>query len=127
MVIPFWIMALCSLLMALGTSVGGSRIIKTVGMDMVHLERYQGFAAELAAFASMISATAWGIPLSTTNTKTTAMMGAGASKSVSCVNWKIAQNMLLAWALTFPACLFLGYIFAVFFRTLFFSFGGMLP
>jgi PiT family inorganic phosphate transporter len=114
--IPIWIMVLCSLLMAVGTSIGGYRIIKTMGMDMVKLEKYQGFAAEVVASSSMIAATLFGIPLSTTNTKATAMMGAGASKGINTVNWGIAREMVLAWILTFPACLVLGYIFATIFR-----------
>jgi len=117
--IPFWIMLLCSSLMAVGTSVGGYRIIKTIGIDMVKLEKYQGFSAEIVASASMLVATKFGIPLSTTNTKATAMMGAGATKGIGAVNWGIAKEMLLAWVLTFPACLILGYLFATFFRFVF--------
>ncbi|HOJ12086.1 MAG TPA: inorganic phosphate transporter [Clostridiales bacterium] len=114
--IPIWIMILCSLLMGVGTSVGGYRIIKTMGMDMVRLEKYQGFAAEVVASGSMIAATLFGIPLSTTNTKATAMMGAGASKGFNRVNWGIAKEMILAWILTFPVCMALGYVFATVFR-----------
>ncbi len=117
--IPLWIMLLCSLIMAAGTSVGGYRIIKSMGMDMVKLEKYQGFAAEVVASGSMLAATAFGIPLSTTNTKATAMMGAGASKGVGSVNWGIAKDMILAWVLTFPACLILGFTFAKLFRFIF--------
>jgi PiT family inorganic phosphate transporter len=119
MVIPFWIMLLCSLIMALGTSVGGYRIIKAMGMDMVNLEKYQGFAAEVVASGAMIVSTLFGIPLSTTNTKATAMMGAAASKGIGSVNWSIAKEMILAWVLTFPACLILGYVFATVFRMIF--------
>ncbi|NLC65582.1 MAG: inorganic phosphate transporter [Clostridium sp.] len=114
--IPFWIMLLTSILMAVGTSIGGYRIIKKMGMEMVHLEKYQGFAAEVVASTSMLMATIFGIPLSTTNTKATAMMGAGASKGINKVNWGVAKEMLVAWVLTFPACLLLGYLFASFFR-----------
>jgi PiT family inorganic phosphate transporter len=114
--IPTWIMALCSIIMAVGTSIGGFRIIKTMGMDMVRLEKYQGFGAELAAAGSMIAATVFGIPLSTTNTKATAMMGAGAVKGFNRVNWGVAREMIIAWVLTFPACLILGYLSAMFFR-----------
>lgn len=114
--IPIWIMLLCSILMGVGTSIGGYRIIKTMGMDMVRLEKYQGFAAEVVASGSMLVATIFGIPLSTTNTKATAMMGAGASKGINNVNWGVAKEMIVAWILTFPACLVLGYIFAWVFR-----------
>ena len=78
--IPVWIMIFCSVLMAFGTSIGGYRIIKTMGMDMVKIEKYQGFSAEVAASACMIGATLFGIPLSTTNSKGTAIMGAAAAR-----------------------------------------------
>lgn len=117
--IPFWIMLLTALIMAFGTSIGGYRIIKTMGMDMVKLEKYQGFAAEVVASGSMIAATLFGIPLSTTNTKATAMMGAGAAKGIDAVNWGIAKEMVIAWVLTFPACLILGYVFSSVFRMIF--------
>ena len=116
MTIPVWIMLLCSVIMAVGTSVGGYKIIKSLGIDMVKLEKYQGFSAEIVASGSMIAATLWGIPLSTTNTKATAMMGAGASRSIGNVNWSVAKDMILAWILTFPACLILGYASATLFR-----------
>lgn len=116
--IPVWIMALCSLLMAFGTSIGGYRIIKTMGMEMVSLKKYQGFGAELAASGSMIAATYWGIPLSTTNTKGTAMMGAAATEGLKRVNWGVAKEMILAWVLTFPACLALGFGFATLLKIL---------
>jgi len=117
--IPLWIMLVCSIIMALGTSVGGYRIIKAMGIDMVKLEKYQGFAAEVAASGSMLASTVLGIPLSTTNVKATAMMGAGATKGKGAVNWGIAKEMVIAWVLTFPICLVLGYVFATAFRFLF--------
>jgi len=115
--VPVWIMALCSAIMAIGTSIGGLRIIKTIGIEMVRLEKYQGFGAELAASGSMIVATVFGIPLSTTNTKATAMMGAGAARGINKVNWGVAREMIVAWILTFPACMVLGYLSALLFRT----------
>lgn len=109
--IPFWVMLLCSLVMALGTSLGGYRIIKTMGIDMVKLEKYQGFSAEIvASLCMLITTVSSGIPLSTTNTKGTAMMGAGAARRFSDVNWGIAKEMVMAWVLTFPACILLGYV-----------------
>jgi PiT family inorganic phosphate transporter len=119
MTIPVWIMLVCSVVMAIGTSVGGYKIIKSLGIDMVKLEKYQGFSAEVVASGSMIAATLFGIPLSTTNTKATAMMGAGASKGISNVNWSVAKDMILAWILTFPACLILGYVSAKLFTWIF--------
>lgn len=102
--IPIWVMVICSLVMAVGTSVGGYRIIKTMGMDMVRLEKYQGFAAELTASACLLVASTLGIPVSTTHTKTTAIMGVGAQRGLSRVNWGIVGEMFAAWFLTFPVC-----------------------
>ncbi len=118
MVIPLWMMILTSTIMAIGTSIGGYRIIKTMGLDMVHLEKYQGFTAEIVASFSMLLATNYGIPLSTTNTKATAMMGAGAFKGITKVNWGIAKEMVAAWILTFPVCMLLGYLFATALRAI---------
>lgn len=111
-VIPVWLMVLCSLVMALGTSVGGMRIIRTVGMDMVRLEKHQGFAADLAAALCLLVTLMTGIPVSTTHTKTTAIMGVGAAKSSGSVNLNIVKEMFAAWFLTFPGCGLVGFIMA---------------
>jgi PiT family inorganic phosphate transporter len=118
-VIPYWLMILCSLVMALGTSIGGMRIIKSVGMDMVKLEKYQGFAADIAAAGCLLVSSLTGMPVSTTHTKTTAIMGVGASKRISSVNWGIVKEMLLAWFLTFPGCGLIGYLMAKLFLLIF--------
>ncbi len=112
-VIPVWIKTFCAIL------VGGYRIIKKMGMEMVNLEKYQGFAAEVVASSSMIVSTLFGIPLSSTHVKGTAMMGAGASKGINKVNWTVAKDVILAWFFTFPICIALGYIFSILFRWIF--------
>ncbi|CUH93404.1 inorganic phosphate transporter [Herbinix luporum] len=117
--IPIWLMVLCSAVMALGTSIGGYRIIKTVGMGMVKLDTYQGFSADAAAAISLLAASLTGIPVSTTHTKTTAIMGVGASKRISSVNWSIVREMVAAWILTFPGCGLLGFLMAHLFMRLF--------
>lgn len=117
--IPIWLMLLCSIVMALGTSIGGYRIIKTVGMGMVKLDPYQGFSADIAAAVSLFTASILGIPVSTTHTKTTAIMGVGASKRLSCVNWTVVKEMVSAWILTFPGCGVLGYLMAYIFMKIF--------
>ena len=117
--IPIWLMILCSLVMSLGTSIGGYRIIKSVGLDMVHLEPYQGFAADLSGAACLLLSSVAGIPVSTTHTKTTAIMGVGASKRLSAINWKIVKEMVFAWVLTFPGCGLLGYFVAKLFMLIF--------
>ncbi len=117
--IPLWIMILCSIIMALGTSVGGYRIIKTMGMDMVKLEKYQGFSADLAASICLLGSTILGIPVSTTHTKTTAIMGVGLQKGLRGVKWGIVMEMFTAWILTFPVCLIIGFLMAKLFLAIF--------
>ena len=112
-------MLLLSIVMALGTSIGGYRIIKTVGMGMVKLDTYQGFASDASAAISLLVASVAGIPVSTTHTKTTSIMGVGASKRLSSVNWGIVKEMVAAWILTFPGCGLLGYIMAMLFMKFF--------
>ncbi|NTV78015.1 MAG: inorganic phosphate transporter [Clostridiales bacterium] len=110
--IPIWLMILCSVVMALGTSIGGYRIIKAVGMDMVKLETYQGFSADLAGAGCILLSSLTGIPVSTTHTKTTAIMGVGSAKSLSSVNWGVVKEMVLTWVLTFPGCGLIGFLMA---------------
>ncbi len=117
--IPVWLMVLCSVVMALGTSIGGYRIIKAVGMDMVKLEKYQGFAADLAGAGCLLLSSVTGIPVSTTHTKTTAIMGVGAARRLSNVNWGVVKEMLLTWVLTFPGCGIIGFLMAKLFICLF--------
>ena len=118
-IIPFWLIVLCSGAMALGTSIGGYRIIKAVGMDMVKLEKYQGFSADLAAAICLLVSSLTGLPVSTTHTKTTAIMGVGSAKRVSSVNWSVVKEMVMAWLLTFPGCGIIGFLMAKLFITIF--------
>ncbi len=117
--VPLWLMVLCSLVMALGTSIGGYKIIKTVGMGMVKMNPYQGFSADIAAVICLFLATNYGIPVSTTHTKTTAIMGVGAAKRMSSVNWSVVKEMVLAWFLTFPGCGLLGFLMSYLFMKIF--------
>lgn len=117
--IPIWLMILCSLVMSLGTSIGGLRIIKAVGMDMVKLEKYQGFSADIAAAGCLLLSSLTGIPVSTTHTKTTAIMGAGASKRLSSVNMGVVKEMVYAWVLTFPCCGLVGFLMVKLFLAIF--------
>ena len=103
-VIPVWLMLLCSTVMGLGTSVGGEKIIKSVGMDMVRLEKYQGFAADPSAAFCLLLSSLFGIPVSTTHTKTSAIMGVGAVKRLSAINYGVVKDMMLTWVFTFPGC-----------------------
>ncbi len=108
--ISLWLMILCSAVMGLGTSIGGMKIIKAVGMDMVKIEKYQGFAADISATAGLLACSLLGMPVSTTHAKTTAIMGAGAAKRRKSVNFSVAKEMLLTWVLTFPGCGAIGYL-----------------
>ncbi len=117
--IPVWLMVVCSLVMALGSSIGGYKIIKSVGLDMVKLRSYQGFSADFAAAGCLLLSSLTGIPVSTTHTKTTAIMGVGASKRLSAVNWRIVREMVLAWVFTFPGCGLLGFLMAKLFMFIF--------
>ena len=107
--IPLWVIFLCASVMALGTLTGGWRIIKTMGMKLTRLETHQGFAAEVAAASVIEAATRFGIPLSTTHTITSAIVGVGATRGGSAVNWGVTQRLVLAWILTFPACGFISW------------------
>ena len=117
--VPLWLMTLCAAVMGIGTSIGGGRIIKSVGQDMVRLERYEGFSADLAGAACLFLSTATGLPVSTTHTKTTAIMGVGAARRLRGVNWRVARDMTLAWVLTFPGCGAVGFLTAKLFIRLF--------
>ena len=117
--IPVWLMVFCSAVMALGTSIGGYRIIKAVGMDMVKLEKYQGFSADLAGAGCLLISSLTGIPVSTTHTKTTAIMGVGAAKRLSSVNWGVVKEMVWTWVLTFPGCGVIGFLMAKLFMWIF--------
>ncbi len=117
--VPLWLMVLCSAVIGLGTSIGGYRIIKSVGMDMVKLKPYQGFAADFSATLCLLLSSLTGIPVSTTHTKTTAIMGVGAAKRVSGVNWSVVKELVLTWVFTFPGCGLLGYGMAKLFLVLF--------
>ena len=110
-VIPIWLTLYCSLMIASGTIIGGIRIIKTVGTKVSKVEKYQGTAADVSSAICLLGSSMLGIPVSSTHTKNSAVMGVGASRRLSNVNWKTAKNMILAWIITFPFCGFLGFVF----------------
>ena len=118
-VVPIWLMILCSAVMGLGTSIGGYRIIKSVGMDMVKLKPYQGFAADFSATICLLISSLTGIPVSTTHTKTTAIMGVGAARRMSNVNWSVVKELVFTWIFTFPGCGLLGFGMAKLFLMIF--------
>ena len=109
---PLWLMITCSVAISAGTFLGGKRIIKSVAMDMVKLEKYQGVAASLSTVVTLFVSSITGMPVSTSHCSTSAIMGVGASKSIRRVNWDIAKNMVTAWVLTFPCCGLIGFVLA---------------
>ncbi|EFO69451.1 inorganic phosphate transporter [Lactobacillus iners] len=117
--IPIWLMMICSTVMGVGTSVGGEKIIKAVGMDMVKLEKYQGFASDLAGALCILISTLTGVPISTTHTKTSAIMGVGAVRRLSSINLSVVKDMMLTWVFTFPGCGIISYIMAKIFMAFF--------
>ena len=114
--IPLWVKIVCALSMACGTSMGGWRIIKTVGMNMIKLQPIEGFAAETSAAAVIQIMTALGAPVSTTHVISSAIMGVGSAKRVSAVNWSTAKSIVTAWFVTFPVTILLGMGFTVLFK-----------
>lgn len=114
-----WIMILCAAIMALGTAIGGKKIIKSVGMDMVKLEKYQGFSADLAASSSLLLCSLLSLPVSTTHAKTTSIMGVGAVKRLSAINFSVVKEMVLTWVLTFPGCGLIGFLMTRLFMWIF--------
>lgn len=116
---PMWLMITCSLAISLGTLIGGKRIIKSVAMDMVSLEKHQGVAASLGTVITLLVSSLTGMPVSTSHCSTASIMGVGASRNPRNVKWSIAKNMVTAWVLTFPCCGFIGFVLAKIFMALF--------
>jgi len=100
--IPEWVMYSCQIAMALGTMMGGWRIVKTMGQKITKLTPFEGFAAETAGAFTLFITSLFGIPVSTTHTTTGSIMGVGATKRLSAVRWGVTINLLWAWILTIP-------------------------
>jgi PiT family inorganic phosphate transporter len=101
--VPLWVVLSAQAAMALGTLMGGWRIVHTMGSKITRLSPHQGFAAETAGSIMLFSATSFGIPVSTTHTITGCIMGVGAARRESAVRWGVAGNILIAWIVTLPA------------------------
>ncbi len=100
--VPTWVILTCAVAIALGTAAGGTRIIKTMGTKIIRIAPLQGFAAETAGALTILGASHFGIPVSTTHVINASIMGVGASKRVSAVRWGVATNILIAWVVTLP-------------------------
>ena len=106
--VPFWVVITCQLAMALGTLMGGWRIVHTMGSRITHLKPIQGFCAETGGALTLFLATGLGVPVSTTHTITGAIVGVGAARRVAAVRWHVAQRIVVAWVVTLPAAALLG-------------------
>ncbi|MGH6889252.1 MAG: inorganic phosphate transporter [Rhizomicrobium sp.] len=109
--VPFWVVICCNGAMALGTLVGGWRIVRTMGSRITRLAPVQGVCAETAGSMTLFAATALGIPVSTTHTITGAIIGVGAARRDSAVRWAVAQRIVIAWVITMPAAGLVGAAF----------------
>jgi PiT family inorganic phosphate transporter len=108
--VPFWVVLSCQAAMGLGTLMGGWKIVHTMGSKITRLSPQQGFCAETGAAATVMLATHFGIPVSTTQTISGAIVGVGASRRVSAVRWNVAKDIVIAWFLTLPAAAIVGAI-----------------
>jgi inorganic phosphate transporter, PiT family len=104
------VILLCAVTMGVGTAVGGWRIVRTMGLRLTKLEPVHGFAAETAAAVTIEVATRLGIPVSTTQTINTAIIGVGATRRLSAVRWGVTLEIVAAWILTFPVCGAIGWL-----------------
>lgn len=103
--VPFWVIITCASTMAMGTMSGGWKIIKTMGSKVIKLKPIHGFAAETAAAGLIMTASSFGIPLSTTHVISTSIMGVGTTQRASAVKWSLVGNIVFAWVLTIPICI----------------------
>jgi PiT family inorganic phosphate transporter len=104
---PSWVIISCYIAIALGTMFGGWRIVKTMGQRITKLKPVHGFCAETGGAITLFTATALGIPVSTTHTITGAIVGVGSTRKVSAVRWGVAGNIVWAWIFTIPATAFI--------------------
>lgn len=111
MQVPFWVMVGCASAIALGTALGGWRVVKTVGTGLMDLRPIHGSVAETSAAAVLFSAAAMGIPVSTTHVVTSSIVGVGAAKRKGGVRWGIGKKILYAWIFTLPFCFVVGFCF----------------
>jgi len=109
--VPFWVVISCQLAMALGTLMGGWRIVHTMGSRITHLKPIQGFCAETGGAITLFLATGLGVPVSTTHTITGAIVGVGSVRRAAAVRWGLAGNIVWAWIFTIPASAFVAGVF----------------
>ncbi|MCC7023232.1 MAG: inorganic phosphate transporter [Thermomicrobiales bacterium] len=108
--VPFWVILAAAGAMGMGTAMGGWRIVKTMGLGVVELRPIDGFAAETAAATVIEIASRLGIPVSTTHVISSAILGVGATRSLSAVRWGVAGRIVTAWLVTLPACILIAWV-----------------
>jgi len=113
MEVPLWVILLCAFTMAFGTAAGGWKIIRTMGSKVIKMKPINGFAAEISSASIILSASHFGIPVSTTHVISTAIMGVGSTQRASAVRWGIVGNIVMAWIFTIPATLIMSSLFYI--------------
>jgi PiT family inorganic phosphate transporter len=100
--VPLWVISICAFAMALGTSFGGWKVIKTLGVNLLKLQPVHGFAAETASATVLLVSASFGLPVSTTHAITGSILGVGSTRRLSAVKWGIGKKIVYAWVITFP-------------------------
>jgi len=116
---PCWVIIVSGLAIALGTFLGGWRVVETMGRKITKLRPYQGFCAETGGGIVLAFVTAFGIPVSTTHAISGSIMGVGATRGYSAVQWGVVRKIVTAWILTIPLTAMCGYIGFTAFRLIF--------
>ncbi|MFH0702062.1 MAG: inorganic phosphate transporter [bacterium] len=116
--VPLWVIVICAFMMAMGTMAGGWKIIRTMGSKVIKLKPIHGFAAETSAAGVILTASHFGIPVSTTHVISSSIMGVGSTKRFSAVRWGLVGNIVVAWILTIPTCMILAGLIYFFITTI---------
>lgn len=118
-IVPLWVKVACASAMALGTAIGGWKIIRTMGGKIFRIEPINGFAADFTASMVIYTATLLGSPVSTTHVVSSSIMGVGAAKRVRGVRWNIARQIIIAWFVTIPSAALVSIVFFTLLNTIF--------
>jgi PiT family inorganic phosphate transporter len=108
--VPLWVIVVCALAIGTGTALGGWRVIRTVGVNLMKLEPVHGFTAETSAAVTILVSSHFGLPVSTTHVLSSAVMGVGATRRLTAVRWGIAGKIIMAWVFTLPFCFGAGWL-----------------
>jgi PiT family inorganic phosphate transporter len=108
--VPTWVIVTCAVAMGLGTAIGGWRIIRTLGMGIVKMEPVHGFAAETSAAVILLGTAHFGLPVSTTHTIASSIMGVGSVRRFSAVRWGVSVRIVYAWLFTLPCAALMAYV-----------------